>query len=138
MADVQPVATAELPQMTTASKKILVVDDQKDIRKLIKLALGPGYVLLEAEDGTAALEIIRREVPDLVVLDIMMPGAIDGLSVLDSVRLDPLLKDIKVVLVSARGQARDYAVGMRHGADAYFVKPFSPIDLVDRISRLLK
>ena len=124
--------------MTASSKKILVVDDQKDIRRLIKLALGPGYVLLEAEDGATAMEIIQRDVPDLVVLDIMMPGTIDGLGVLDSVRLDPLLKHIKVVLVSARGQARDYAVGMRHGADAYFIKPFSPIDLVDRISRLLK
>ncbi len=124
--------------MTNSSKKILVVDDQKDIRKLIKLALGPAYILLEAADGTTALELARQEIPDLVVLDIMMPGEMDGLGVLDSIRLDPLLKHIKVVLVSARGQARDYALGMRHGADAYFIKPFSPIELVDRISGLLK
>lgn len=121
-----------------SNKKILIVDDQRDIRRLVKLALGPNYVLLEADNGADALEIVRREVPDLVVLDIMMPGSIDGLGVLDAIRLDPGLKDIKVVLISARGQARDYASGMRHGADAYFIKPFSPIDLVDRISRLLK
>jgi CheY-like chemotaxis protein len=124
--------------MDTPKKKILIVDDQRDIRRLVKLALAPDYVLLEAENGADALEVVRREVPDLVVLDIMMPGSIDGLGVLDAIRLDPELKDIKVVLISARGQARDYAVGVQHGADAYFIKPFSPIDLVDRISRLLK
>ena len=118
-------------------KKILLVDDHADIRRLIRIALGKTFEIHEAEDGTLALEIARRERPDLVVLDVMMPGALDGLQVLDAIRADPALTHIHVIMVTARGQARDYDMGMTRGADAYFVKPFSPLQLVAAIKEML-
>lgn len=119
-------------------KKVLLVDDQQDIRRLIRLALGSSYVLLDADNGLAALELIQRERPDLVVLDIMMPGEIDGLAVLDRIRADGELANTRVLMLTARGQMKDYNIGMERGADAYLIKPFSPMALADRISRLLR
>lgn len=119
-------------------KKILVVDDHPDIRKLIRITIGRAYEVLEAEDGMTALNIIRNQQPSLVVLDIMMPGDMDGLQVLDAIRADPVLRPIKVIIVSARGQAQDYKTGIERGANGYLIKPFSPIELVNRIEELLK
>lgn len=114
-------------------KKILLVDDQSDIRRMIRITLGKTFEVLEAEDGNIALEIARRTKPDLVVLDVMMPGNLDGLQVLDAIRSDPQLMHTRVIMVTARGQAHDYEAGMGRGADAYFIKPFSPLDLVAAI-----
>jgi len=119
-------------------KKILVVDDHSDIRKLIRITIGNAYEVLEAEDGVAALQVIHHHRPSLVVLDIMMPGEMDGLQVLDAIRADPDLKQTQVIMVTARGQAKDYEAGMSRGANAYLIKPFSPIQLVDSIKELLK
>ena len=110
-------------------KKILIVDDNTDVRRLIRIALGKTFKIFEAEDGASALQIARDLYPDLIVLDIMMPGKMDGLQVLDASRADPGLKVIRVVLVTAKGQASDAEIGMQRGADAYFVKPFSPLQL---------
>ena len=118
-------------------KKILLVDDHADIRRLIRITLGKSFDILEAEDGDGALEIVRQQRPDLVVLDIMMPGNLDGLQVLDSIRADPQLAGTRVIMVSARGQARDYDEGMQRGATAYFVKPFSPLQLANAIKEAL-
>ena len=117
--------------------KILIVDDHSDIRRLIRITLGKSYDVLEAEDGVTALEIAARQHPDLIVLDVMMPGALDGLQVLDALKQDPALRHIRVVMVTARGQTRDYETGMTRGADAYFVKPFSPLQLVASIKDIL-
>ena len=119
-------------------KKILIVDDHSDIRKLIRITIGHAYEVLEAEEGLTALQIIRHQQPSLVVLDIMMPGEMDGLQVLDAMRADPALKEIQVIMVTARGQATDYETGMSRGANAYLIKPFSPIQLVNSIKDLLK
>jgi DNA-binding response OmpR family regulator len=81
--------------------------------------------------------MIRQLKPDLVVLDVMMPGELDGLQVLDAIKSDPQLKRISVFMVTARGQARDHDEGMRRGADAYFIKPFSPLQLVAAIKSQL-
>ncbi|MGI9133750.1 MAG: response regulator transcription factor [Rhodoferax sp.] len=113
--------------------KILIVDDHAMVRLLIRLALGESVQVLEAEDGVSALEMVRKERPDLVVLDIMMPGELDGLQVLDAIRQDETLMATPVIMVSARGQARDKTLGMNHGADAYFTKPFSPMQLSSTI-----
>ena len=110
-------------------KKILIVDDNTDVRRLIRIALGKTFKIFEAEDGASALQMARDLYPDLIVLDIMMPGKMDGLQVLDAIRADPGLKVIRVVLVTAKGQASDAEIGMQRGADAYFVKPFSPLQL---------
>lgn len=119
-------------------KKVLVVDDHDDIRRLLKITLGRHFQICEAEDGSHALALVHSEHPDLVVLDVMMPGAIDGIGVLDAIRSDIKLIDTKVVLVTARGQADDCETGLAHGADAYFVKPFSPLQLEQRVRELLQ
>ena len=118
--------------------KILVVDDHSDIRLLLSITLGKSYEVLEAEDGLAALEVIKRQHPAVVLLDIMMPGELDGLQVLDAIKSNPATKDTLVAMVTARGQAADYAIGRQRGADAYFIKPFSPLQVVNWIRESLK
>ncbi len=117
-----------------ARKKILVVDDNPDIRRLLRLSLEDPYEILEAEDGPSALALVRQHLPGLVILDIMMPGAIDGLQVLERIKQTPELQHILVIMLTARGQSRDFQFGMQKGADAYFVKPFSPLVLLQWIS----
>lgn len=118
-------------------EKILLVDDHSDIRRLIRITLGRSFEVLEAEDGATGLEIARRQKPDLVVLDIMMPGPLDGMQVLDAIKADPELVNTRVIMVTAKGQASDYEAGMARGADAYFIKPFSPLQLVACIKETL-
>lgn len=116
---------------------VLLVDDRSEMRQLIRLALGQKFEILEAENGARALHITHRNRPALVVLDITMPGKIDGLQVLDAIKADPQLIQTRVIMVTARGQAADYDEGMERGADAYFVKPFSPMKLANFITEML-
>ena len=109
---------------------ILIVDDSADIRLLMRVALSKKYQLLEAESATAALELIELHHPRLILLDVMMPGAMDGLQLLDLIKSDAKLKNIFVAMVTARGQAADDKDARRRGADAYFIKPFSPREVV--------
>ena len=118
-------------------KKILIVDDQSDIRKLIRITIGKSFEVLDAADGATALQIVRNHRPNVVVLDIMMPGELDGLKVLEAIRADASLEAVKVILVTARGQASDYEAGMSRGASAYIIKPFSPVQLVNIIKDLV-
>lgn len=111
-------------------KKVLIVDDHSDIRRLLSITLGKEYEIMEAEDGVTALESIRRHRPDVVLLDVMMPGEMDGLQVLDTIKADPHLQDTLVAMVTARGQVADGDDARRRGADAYFIKPFSPLQVV--------
>lgn len=113
--------------------KVLVVDDQADIRRMIMIALSGDYDLLEAEDGVTALDMVKKHKPDVVLLDVMMPGEMDGLQVLQAIRADADIKSTRVIMVSAKGQVSDYELGMQLGANAYFVKPFSPLQLLDAI-----
>lgn len=117
--------------------KVLLVDDHSDIRRLIRITLGKDFEVLEAEDGLTGLQIARSQQPDLVVLDVMMPGEMNGLQVLDAIKADPALVKTRVIMVTARGQARDYEDGMKRGADAYFIKPFSPLQLIAAIKNAL-
>lgn len=114
--------------------KVLIVDDQADIRRMMNIALKDDFLLLEAADGLSALSLIRSEMPDVVLLDVMMPGGMDGLQVLEIIRQDPALKHIRVIMVSAKGQVHDCEMGMKSGANAYFVKPFSPMQLLVAIN----
>ena len=114
--------------------KVLIVDDQADIRRMMNIALRDDFLLLEAADGQSALNMIRSEMPDVVLLDVMMPGGMDGLQVLEIIRQDPALKHIRVIMVSAKGQVHDCEIGMKSGANAYFVKPFSPMQLLVAIN----
>lgn len=117
--------------------KVLIVDDQIDIRRMMHIALGDNFELLEAADGVTALDLLRQHKPDVVLLDVMMPGEIDGLQVLQAIRADPQTRDMRVIMVSAKGQVSDYELGMQMGANAYFVKPFSPLQLVAAINEQL-
>lgn len=113
-------------------QKLLIVDDQPELRKMLRLALGYGkYRLFEAGDGATALEIARAEKPDVVLLDVMMPGEIDGFGVCSAIKADPEMADCFIVMLTARGQAADFASGNTAGADAYMIKPFSPTRLIE-------
>lgn len=117
--------------------KILLVDDHADIRRLLRITLGNNYEVQEADNGEAGLAKARAMRPDVVVLDVMMPGVLNGLQVLDAIKEDPQLIHTRVIMVTARGQVQDYEDGMERGADAYFVKPFSPLQVVACIRDLL-
>jgi CheY-like chemotaxis protein len=119
-------------------KKVLIVDDHSDIRRLLSITLGKEYEIMEAEDGVSALESIRRHRPQIVLLDVMMPGEMDGLQVLDAIKADPHNRDTLVAMVTARGQVADGDDARKRGADAYFIKPFSPLQVVAWVREQMK
>jgi two-component system, OmpR family, phosphate regulon response regulator PhoB len=119
--------------------RVLIVEDQTDIRKLIRMTLEfEDFEIHEASDGALGLSMARAIKPDIVLLDVMMPGELDGLQVCHHIKQDPATRHIKVVLLTARGQARDREAGKEAGADEYLVKPFSPLQLIETIERLLQ
>lgn len=105
--------------------QVLVVDDQPEIRRLLSVALG-GLQVLQAADGPAALQLARAERPRVVLLDVMLPGEMDGLAVLRALRADPRTRHLPVCMLTARGQASDEQLARGLGADGYIRKPFSP------------
>ena len=118
--------------------KILLVDDEPTLIKFLGEYLeGQEMDVVTANNGPEALRTAFKEQPDLVVLDIMMPGPLDGMQVLDAIKADPELVNTRVIMVTAKGQASDYEAGMARGADAYFIKPFSPLQLVACIKETL-
>ncbi|MEO5342242.1 MAG: response regulator [Gammaproteobacteria bacterium SHHR-1] len=119
-------------------KTILIVDDHPDIRHLFSMLLKHEYVVKEAESGAEALQLIRKLHPSLVLMDVMMPGEVDGLQALKTIKQDPALQDTYVIMVTARGQAADLEYATNLGADAYFIKPFSPLSLIVHIRKALE
>ncbi|MGE5452459.1 MAG: response regulator transcription factor [Acidobacteriota bacterium] len=118
--------------------KILVVEDQAEIRHLIEVTLSCGpYEYHEATDGVSGLERIRALKPDLVLLDVMMPGGLSGFQVCEMVKKDPALSGVRVMMLTALGEVGDIDLARDAGADAYWVKPFSPAELLDQINSLL-
>lgn len=118
---------------------VLVVDDQPDIRRLVRMTLDIGeFDVYEAATGEMAIESAIALKPQVVLMDIMMPGSIDGLGACRAIRADPRLEDVSVVMLTARGQQADIEAGREAGADAYLVKPFSPLQLLDVVNDLIK
>ena len=118
--------------------RILIVEDQPDICKLVRMTLEFGdFEIHEAHDGESGLNMARAIKPDVILLDVMMPGLLDGYQVCDRIKKDPELRTIKVAMLTARGQATDLAAGEAAGADACLVKPFSPLELIDRVESLV-
>ena len=114
---------------------VLVVDDEPIVREVVVSYLKrEGYRTLEAGDGDRARELVERESPDLVVLDLMLPG-IDGLSVCRWIRTH---SDLPVIMLTARGEEADRIVGLELGADDYVTKPFSPRELAARVRTVLR
>ena len=119
------------------SSRILVVDDEPDIRLLVRITLdGEGYDVVEASNGEEALEQIEREAPDLVFLDLRMPG-IDGWGVLDRLSKNGDLERIPVVVVSAHATHGSSQRALSLGCRAYISKPFDPDELVETAERIL-
>jgi two-component system alkaline phosphatase synthesis response regulator PhoP len=117
---------------------ILVIEDEEDIRELIRYNLvKEGYVVLTANSGEEGLRTARAVKPKLVVLDLMLPG-IDGLQLCREMKSDAVLRDIPVVMVTARGEEHDVVSGLELGADDYISKPFSPKVLLARIKTVLR
>lgn len=116
------------------SKKILIVDDEENIRQLLKATLNLGcYKLYEASNGIQALEMARQLKPEIIILDIMLPGGLNGIEVCRRIKEDAALKNTYVLLLSALTQKSDCEAGFAAHADAYLAKPFSPIALIDLI-----
>jgi CheY-like chemotaxis protein len=121
-----------------SQKRILIVDDQGELRKLVRMTLDFGdYELHEAEDGRRALALAKVIQPDLVILDVMMPGEVDGYQVCEQLKQDSSVKIPYVMLLTARGQKSDLEEGERVGADSYLVKPFSPLELIQKVNGAL-
>jgi DNA-binding response OmpR family regulator len=117
------------------AQRVLVVDDETKIREIVRHYLEQdGYEVAEAEDGDTALRVARELGPDLVVLDVMMPGT-DGIEVLRALRSE---SDVPVILLTARTEEVDKLVGLSVGADDYMTKPFSPRELVARVKAVLR
>ena len=119
-------------------QRILVVDDDKQIARLIRSYLEQaGYQVIVAYDGETALHALRRESPDLVVLDLMLPDR-DGWDITRTVRSDPALAATPIIMVTARVEDTDKIVGLELGADDYLTKPFNPRELVSRVRAVLR
>ena len=120
------------------SQHILVVDDERDIVELVRYNLvQAGYRVSAAADGQQAIDMVRRDRPDLVVLDLMLP-LMPGTEVARLLRQDEKTRDIPIIMLTARGSEVDRVVGFELGADDYVVKPFSPRELVLRVQAILR
>jgi len=118
-------------------KKILLADDEEDIKMVVQIFLeSRGYEVLTAFDGLSALDMIRTEKPDLVLLDVMMP-VVNGFEVCTRMKADPEMRDIPVVMLSAMAQSESVDKGLSAGAADYIVKPFEPSALEEVIGKIL-
>jgi two-component system phosphate regulon response regulator PhoB len=119
-------------------KTILAIDDEKDILELLKYNLSrEGYTVLTADSGEAALDVMQKTQPDLILLDLMLPG-IDGLEVCRLTKESARTKHIPIVMLTAKGEEADIVAGLEIGAEDYITKPFSPRILLARIRAVLR
>ncbi len=119
-------------------EKIVAIEDESDILEVIAYNLSrEGYEVISARDGEKGLRIIKREQPDLVLLDLMLPG-LDGLEVCRLLKSDPVTDSIPIIMVTAKGEESDVVLGLGIGADDYVTKPFSPKELVARVRAVLR
>jgi CheY-like chemotaxis protein len=119
-----------------ARKKILVADDEENIRLLVGNMLGKDYEVLGAGDGREAVSMALQQKPDLILMDILMPR-MDGYTACNKIKNDPLTKDIPVVMLSAIGHELNMELARQMGASDYITKPFQPADLRNTVARFL-
>lgn len=118
------------------NKKVLIVDDHPDLRRLVRMTLDlDQYEMHEANSGEHALHLAYQVRPQIMLLDVMMPGGIDGYQVCETIKNDPEMRGTNVILLTARGQKRDLERGREVKADNYLVKPFSPLELIETVER---
>lgn len=119
-------------------RKLLIADDESGIRSLVRMTLeDESYEIVEASDGTEALNLAREQLPDVILLDVMMPG-LTGYEVCRAIKEDPKTQEMAVVMLTARAQEVDEAEGKSAGADDYFTKPFSPVALMRKVDELFE
>lgn len=120
------------------AKKILVVDDERHIVRLVQVNLErAGYEVVTAYDGVEALEKMKTENPDMVVLDVMMPR-MDGFEVLKNLQADPRYQDVPVIMLTAKAQDADIFKGWASGVSSYLTKPFNPRELLVFVERIFQ
>lgn len=118
--------------------KVVIVEDEPDIVEVISYNLKrEGFQVAAAGRGDDGLNLVRNQSPSLVILDLMLPG-MDGLSVCQQIKSDPLTRDIPIIIVSAKGEESDVVIGLGLGADDYLAKPFSPRELLARVKAVLR
>lgn len=119
-------------------KRLLLIDDDPNLILLVKDYLEfRGYEVITAENGREALEVLEKEIPDMIICDVMMPE-MDGYALVEHVRQDPRTSWIPVLFLSAKGQSQDRVKGLSTGADVYMVKPFEPEELVAQVDSSIK
>jgi two-component system alkaline phosphatase synthesis response regulator PhoP len=118
-------------------KKILITDDEENIRLLVSNMLGKDYIVLEASDGIEAVDMARSQQPDLILMDILMPK-MDGYTACNKVKKDPLTRAIPVVMLTAVDHELNVKLSQEMGANGYITKPFTPRDLLDAVDQFLK
>ncbi len=120
------------------AKKVLVVDDEPHIVRLVEVNLQrAGYDVVKAMDGVEALEQVKKEIPDMIVLDVMMPR-MDGFTVLKHLKADPETQEIPVIMLTAKAQDADIFQGWQSGVDSYLTKPFNPMELLTFVKRIFE
>lgn len=118
--------------------RILIVEDQAEIRHLIQITFSMGdYEVHEADTGPTGLAKAKQIKPDLVLLDVMMPGGMTGFEVCQAIKADPDMAGVMVMMLTALGAVADIDLARDAGADAYWVKPFSPGELLEQVEILL-
>lgn len=122
-------------------KKILIADDQMRIRELVKVTVRIGeYQILEAASGREAIDVALQEQPDLIFLDVMMPAPdsnLDGFEVCRILKADERTQNCKIIMLTALGKDEDKEKGADVGADGYFTKPFSPLEIMSKVEEIL-
>ena len=120
-------------------KKILIVDDREDTVELLEMTLNQDrFQLFRAGSGASAVEVARIRRPDLIIMDVIMPGEIDGLEATRIIKASPDTQHCKVIVISGNGLESDREAGLQAGAHDYFKKPFSPLELIRRVDELLR
>lgn len=120
-------------------ERLLIVDDHEDLRRLLRLTVRfANYQVVEAEDAAGALDTVKVWRPDVILLDVMMPGELSGLDACRTLKADPGTAGIFVILVTARDDFETIIAAREAGADAYMVKPFKPARLVELIARRMR
>ncbi len=129
--------TASRSEYHEIEMRILVCEDQDSIRRMIEaLVQARGYEVTAVASGTKAIDVAATNPPDIVLLDLMLPGQYDGFEVCRRLRADPVTRDVPVVIISALDDDESRSRATRAGANAYYTKPFSPIALLKEIDRL--
>lgn len=119
-------------------KKIVIVDDDLAVRELVDATLGSeNYNIFQAENGEQAIEIAKTEKPDLIIMDIAMPGGIDGFETTRILKSDPETKGSVIIILSGKSQDVERKKGFEVGADDYFTKPFSPLALIKKVEEMI-